>query len=344
MIRRAGGEIRLAPTIRDVAAAAGVSTATVSRAFGRPDLLRPATVARVRAVADELGYLPNVVARALSTGRHGNIALVVPDIANPFFPPLMRGAQQAADAAGYCMFLGDSDENSAREDVLLEKFGRQVGGFVLASPRMSAARIRGHAERRPIVLVNRDIATIPRVLLDTASGVTAAVEHLADLGHRRIAYVSGPPGSWANQQRRHAVRRSGAAHGLEVVTVAARRPSYAAGVGCVPVLRTSGVSAVVAFDDVMAQGILAGLSDAGVAVPEEFSVVGCDDVLAATTSPRLTTVSGPTAEAGRAAVELLLRGLAHDDVRDARVVLDTRLILRATTGPRARARRQRRSP
>src|ERR1700709_1958619 len=104
-----------APTISDVAKAAGVSTATVSRAFSRPDMLREDTVAQIRSIADQLGYLPNPMARALSTGRQGNIAIVVPDIANPFFPPLLRAAQAAADTAGYSVFLGDSDEDPARE-------------------------------------------------------------------------------------------------------------------------------------------------------------------------------------------------------------------------------------
>jgi len=329
------------PTIREVAEAAGVSRATVSRAFTRPDLLRPETVERVREVAARLGYTPNVVARALSTGRYATIALVVPDIANPFFPPLMRGAQQAADAAGYSVVLGDSDESPAREDVLLTKFAHQVEGVVLASTRMPSARVREHATRRPLVLVNRDIPGVPRVLIDSASGMAQAVEHLADLGHRRLAYVSGPASSWSNQQRRRAVRRVAAARGLEVATVQASRPTYAAGIECTSALLAARVTAVVAFDDAVAQGILAGLSAAGVAVPDDVSVVGCDDVVADTTTPPLTAVSAPTRMAGQLAVEVLLRILGDDDVADPRHVLDSELIVRATTGPAPRTRRRR---
>ncbi|MGW5358772.1 LacI family DNA-binding transcriptional regulator [Actinopolymorpha pittospori] len=321
------------PTIREVAEAARVSRATVSRAFSRPDLLRPETVAHVRAVATRLGYTPNVVARGLSTGRYATIALVVPDIANPFFPPLVRGAQRAADAAGYGVFLGDSDEDPEREDALLARFTGQVEGIVLASSRLDAALVRRHAERRPVVLVNRDLEGIPRVLIDPTGGISAAVDHLTDLGHRRIAYVSGPQPSWAHQQRRRALRRAVAARpGLELVTVAARRPTYDSGIACVPTLLATGVSAAVAFDDVLAQGMLAGLAAAGIAVPKHFSVVGCDDVVAATTAPPLTTVSAQTGEAGRAAVELLLAVLGNADVRDARYVLDTHLVIRSSTG------------
>src|SRR5215470_3528997 len=120
-----------APTISDVAKAAGVSTSTVSRAFSRPEMLLEETVAQVRSVATQLGYLPNPMARALSTGRQGNIAIVVPDIANPFFPPLLRAAQTTADAAGFSVFLGDSYEDPARELRLVNKLVMQVEGFIL---------------------------------------------------------------------------------------------------------------------------------------------------------------------------------------------------------------------
>ena len=157
-------------TIADVATAAGVSRATVSRAFGRPGMLRQETVEHVLTVAGRLGYTPNRVAQALSTGRFANLAVVVPDIANPFFPPLIRAAQGRADRAGYAVFLGDADEDPDREDVLLRQLGTQVEGFVLASSRMADDLIQAHAERRPLVLINRDVPGIPRVLIDTTRG------------------------------------------------------------------------------------------------------------------------------------------------------------------------------
>ncbi len=324
------------PTIGDVAAAAGVSRATVSRAFGRPRMLRPETVEHVRGVAARLGYTPNRVAQALSTGRFGNLAVVVPDIANPFFPPLIRAAQGRADQAGFAVFLGDADEDPDREDVLLRQLGTQVEGFVLASSRMTGEQIREHAARRPLVLVNRDVPGIPRVLIDTTRGVTEAVDHLAGLGHRSIAYLSGPAGSWSNTERKKAVRRAALRRGLEVRTLAARRPTFEEGRRSVVALLASGVSAVVAFDDLVAQGVLAGLAEQGVAVPAAFSVVGCDDVLAARVYPPLTTVSARSAEAGTAAVELLTGRLASGAaMADTRLLLDTSLVVRATTGPPA---------
>src|SRR5882762_5134519 len=187
---------REAPTISQVAEAAGVSRATVSRAFTRPDMLSADTVRRVMGIAEKIGYVPNHTARALSTGRYGNVALVVPDVANPFFPPLIRAAQTEAEKLDFCVFLGNSDENPDQEEKLVSRFSTQVEGFILASSRLSEERIRFQAARRPLVLINRDIKGIPRVLMDSGVGVAETVDHLAGLGHKRIAYISGPKSSW----------------------------------------------------------------------------------------------------------------------------------------------------
>ena len=317
-------------TINQVAAAAGVSKSTVSRAFSRPEMITAETVAHVMEVAKKLGYVPNHTARALSTGRAGTVAIVVPDIANPFFPPLIRGAQAAADQAGFSLLLGDSDEDPTREDVLVSKFGPQTDGIVLASSRMTEEQIRAHAERRPLVLINRDVEGLPRVLIDTATGIAAAVEHLAELGHQHIVYVSGPTSSWSNTERRRAVRAAGRRLGLKISAVAARRSTYEAGVQRVEEILGSGASAAIAFDDLLAQGILAGLATRGISVPTQFSVIGCDDVLAATTYPPLTTVSAHGGDAGRNAVDLLVSSLDGNQA-DVRRVLSTSLVLRSTT-------------
>lgn len=325
-----------APTIHEIAEEAGVSRATVSRAFTRPELLRPDTVERVRDIAQRLGYVPNRAARGLSTGRHGNIAVIVPDIANPFFPPLIRAAQSVADSADFCVFLGDSNEDAAREDVLLATLAPQVEGFVLASSRLPDERIVAHAAQRRLVLINRDVKGIPRVLIDSSSGVRAAVEHLVAAGHQHIAYLAGPPGSWSNQQRRRAVRQATSRLETQLSIIASHRPSFTEGVDAVTALLDTGATAVIAFDDLMAHGLLAGLAERGVSVPEQISVVGCDDVLGAMTFPPLTTVSNRGIEAGRAAVSILIDAANSDaggEANEVRYVLDTELVVRATTGP-----------
>lgn len=319
------------PTMIDVAKAAGVSKSTVSRAFTQPEMLGSETVARILEIARQVGYVPNHTARALSTGRYGNVALLIPDVTNPFFPPLIRAAQMAADRADLCVLLGNSDENWRQEDKLVDRFLGQVDGLLLVASRLSEERIRAHAARRPLVLVNRDVKGIPRVLIDSGEGVGEAMAHLAGLGHKRIAYVSGPASSWSNQQRRTAVRQGARDHHLHVDVVAARVASYESGRAVVPNILATSATAAIAFDDVTAHGIMTGMADSGVSVPAQFSVIGCDDVLGAATYPSLTTVSTRSEEAGQAAMSLLIDLLKSRAVGDARVALDTHLVARGTT-------------
>ncbi len=322
------------PTISEVAALAGVARSTVSRAFSQPDRLTRETVARVLNVAKQLGYTPNPVAQALSTGRSRNIALVVPDVANPFFPPLIRAAQRRAEEFDLCVFLGDSDEKPEREGQLLERFANQVDGVVLVSSRLSDEQIRSYAQRLPLVLINRDIDNILRVLIDSGTGIEEAVQHLADLGHRQVAYVSGPATSWSNAQRRTAIRSAAQRHGVEVTSISANRSTHESGRKAAERIVASGATACVAFDDLLAQGILAGLAELSVRVPHDISVIGCDDVLGSTTSPALTTVSNHCVAAGEAAISLLADGIGDAAELDVRHVLKTHLVVRESTSRR----------
>lgn len=324
---------KASPTIRLVAREAGVSQATVSRAFSQPELLTPATIEKVLSTAKNLGYVPNQVARALSTGRAGNIALILPDVADSFFSSLVRGAQAQAYKRGYATFIGDSDETGYLEDVLITKLAAQVDGFVLASPRIEEKLIRKHIGRKPIVVVNRDLDGIARVLVDTVPAFTSAVNLLASHGHRTIAYVGAPASSWASQQRAKAVSAAGAALGLRVVQIAGGRPNHEAGRACVDELLKEGVTAALTVGDVVAQGIMAGLSERGLVVPRDFSVVGCDDIIASTTYPPLTSVNAFSALAGANAVDLLLDGLANPPSPTDSQVITGELVIRGTTGP-----------
>jgi LacI family transcriptional regulator len=296
-------------------------------------MLRGETVAQVRAFADQLGYLPNPMARALSTGRQGNIAIVVPDIANPFFPPLLRAAQATADKAGFSVFLGDSDEDPARELRLVNKLVMQVEGFILASPRMQNKRILELAQRQPVVLINRDTAGLPRVLIDPVAGIDAAVEHLASFGHKSIVYISGPAASWSDQQRRLAVELASARHKIRIKSVPARHPSFDAGREVTERVLELDATAAITFDDFVAHGLLSGFAEKGIIVPRDFSVIGCDDVLGASTYPSLTSVSARCDEAGRMAADLLLGVLQTGKRGDVRCLLETWLMIRGTTGP-----------
>ena len=293
-------------TIQEVAREAGVDRSTVSRVFNQPELLRKETVLKVKSVARKLGYSPNSAARALRTGRNENIALIVPDLTNPFMPPIAHAVQKEAAKLGYCVFIGNADEDPSHEEDLLLRFSDQVAGAVLASPRSDQATIEALAASIPLVLINRDVASVPRVLIDAGLGMAKAVAHLAAKGHARIAYISGPPQSWANEQRLRSVEDAASKHGIALEVVAAGTASFTSGVEVVDRLLSAGPSACIAFDDVLAQGICYGLTQRDVSVPQDMSVIGCDDIAG---FPRLTTVSSPSTEAGRKAVELLIQSL-----------------------------------
>lgn len=323
------------PTISQVAQAAGVARSSVSRAFNNPRMLGQETVQRILRIAGEIGYVPDRTARALSTGRKGNLAVIVPDIANPFFPPVIQAAQAHADRLDLCVFLGSTGEDPRQEDRLAERFASQVDGLILVSSRLPEDRILHHAAQCPLVLVNRDVVGIPRVLIDSGQGVAQAIAHLAALGHRRVLYLGGPRHSWSNRQRLTAARQAARDLDVEITTLRARMPTHEAGREAAGQILASGVTAVVAFDDLLAQGVMAGLAERNVEVPSRISVVGCDDVLGAATYPALTTVSNRSTEAGERAMALLLGVLAARGLDDARFVLGTSLVVRASTAPPA---------
>jgi LacI family transcriptional regulator len=325
----------MAVTIKDVARAAGVSPATVCRALSTPDLVRAATCDRVRRAAAELGYSPNRAARGLITGRTGNLGLIVPDLGNPFFPGVVKGIQARAREADYAVFLADTDEDPAAEVQLVRTLAKQVDGIVLCSPRMGERELRDVAAQSPLVMLNRRIGRIPSVTVANGDGMRQAVTHLTALGHRRIAYVAGPRASWSNRERVRGLRTVVAAAGAELVEVGPVQPQFDGGVAAADPVLAAGVTAVIAYNDVIALGLLSRFTARGIAVPAAISVIGFDDIaLAAMVHPSLTTVGLPMESCGRAGVDLLL-GLLQDPARHAttRRELGTQLMVRASTGP-----------
>ncbi|MFC7589322.1 LacI family DNA-binding transcriptional regulator [Nonomuraea antimicrobica] len=314
-------------TIRDVARASGVHVSTVSRTFSAPHLVNAATRTRVLSVAEELGYRPNRAARALTTGRTHNLGLIVADLANPFFPPLIKAAHAAARQRDYHLFVADTDEEPAAEEELALAFSKQVDGLVLCSPRSSGRTLERLAERVPVVVVNRRLRGVPTVLMDVGHGAGLAVEHLAGLGHTRVALVSGPAGSWTSDEIRTA---AGQVPGVEVVVVGPNAPTERGGHAAAARVRDSGATGVLAYNDLVAIGLIEGLGELGLSVPQDVSVVGIDDIVPGRLSrPKLTTVAMPTAAAGRLAVDLLIQGVS------ATTSLETRLVIRdSTAAPR----------
>lgn len=323
----------MASTIRDVAREAGVSQSTVSRALSMPELVNPATRARVQSAASQLAYHPNRAARGLITGRTGNLGLIVPDLSNPFFSSVVKGVQSTAHTSDHSVFIADTDEEASAEAQLLRALAKQVDGIVLCSPRSPDDELAEVGLDTPVVLMNRRVPGFPGVTVDNADGMRQAVTHLSALGHRRIAYVAGPKVSWSNAERERGLRAAVETTGTELVETGYFPPQFAGGVAAADLVLASGATAVIAYNDVIALGLLSRLGARGVSVPAQISVVGCDDIaMSSMTHPSLTTVSVPKRQAGRATVALLLSLLADGDPTSRQRELPTQLIVRATTG------------
>jgi len=322
-------------TIRDVARASGVHISTVSRAFSAPHLVNAETRTKVLETAEKLGYRPNRAARALITGRTHNIGLIVADIANPFFPPLIKAAEREARLRDYHIFVADSNEDPAVEEELVHALAKQVDGILLVSPRLANSVIEALSREAALVVVNRQVPGLPSVVMDVGHGARAAVEHLVGLGYKKIGFLGGPRGSWTNREIRKAVTsapqvRTGE---VEIGVLGPNAPTEDGGIAAAEHVQRAGFTAVLAYNDLMAIGLIEGLDRLGVRVPGDVSVVGIDDIaLSRLTRPRLTTVANPTAAAGRAAVDMLLQ---HGDDRrtTAQVSLATDLVIRDSTGP-----------
>lgn len=324
-----------AATIHDVAALAGVSASTVSRALARPERVNVVTRERVLTAAAKLGYVPNPQARSLLTGKTSRIALMVPDITNPFFFGLIRGAQRHAAAARYTQLLVDTDESPEVEARYLKELGKSVDGFVLAAPRMSDDALLKASREVRLVVVNREVPAVPGLVIDTAAAMSQLVEHLASLGHRDLVYLSGPPTSWSNERRWRAVQLVCRRLGLRVRRLGPFRPTLAAGAAAADVAVHAGATGVLAFNDLIAIGVLTRLAERGVDVPGRMSIVGCDDIFGASfCQPPLTTLTSPVEEAGRVAVDMLLDQLTIRATGPRLAVrMPAVLTVRGSTGP-----------
>ncbi len=328
-------------SIHAVAARAGVSVATVSRSLTAPRTVRENTRARVLVAAAELGYEPNRAARGLITGRTGNIGVIAPDLGNPYFHAVLKGAQARAREADYAVFVADGQEDAGEEEALIRAMGKQVDGIVLCSSRLAPDTLARLDPTPTLVLLNRRVPGRPSVVVDSAGGICLAVRHLAELGHVRCAFVAGPRRSWSNRERLRGLRACTRAVGAELVTIGPVAPQFTSGAAAADRVLETGATAVLAYNDLVAVGVLSRLAELGVRVPDELSVVGFDDIpLAAMVTPPLTTVAAPTELAGRVAVEALLDRLQDGAAQRPAAVqrLPTTLVVRSSTAAPALTR------
>ena len=329
-----------APTIYDVARAAGVATSTVSRAFSKPGRVGESTRTHVLRVARQLGYEPNPHARALTSRRTQTIAMVVSDITNPHFFELIRGAEMRAKAAAYTLVLVNAEESPRMEFEQVRRLSRSVDGFLLAASRQPDENVVKWAADLPVVMINRRVPGLPSVVLELTEGCRQMVAHLASLGHTSVVYLAGPSNSWMAASRWAAISQAATEQGLTAERVGPYTPTVASGGAAADAAVRTGATAFIAHNDLLAMGVMRRLADRSVRVPDDVSVVGFDDIFASELcTPRLTTLGGAHANVGRAAVEILLEAIAapRDQRLSPQIVLPSELVLRDSTGTPAAA-------
>nr|WP_201471081.1 LacI family DNA-binding transcriptional regulator [Microbacterium hydrocarbonoxydans] len=324
-----GGPSARRPTIYDIAQRVGLNPSTVSRALNKPGRTNAATEEKIRAAAAELGYRANPMARALPTGRSGTYAIVLPDITNPVHFELIRGVEQVARAGGFTLIISETEGAAEIEHETIETLQACVDGLLVVASRLGDSELAALAAVKPIVAANHASPSLPSVIPDLVMGLTAAVEHLHDLGHRSVAYL-GLGGVQINRARWDLTLDLAAARDISVVEITVDAPTVDAGADALRRVRASGVTAVLAYNDLVAHGLLRAARAAGLTLPEAFSVIGFDDIFSAELAvPALSTLRSPLREIGTRAMQTLI-----DPERNripSKVVLPLELIVREST-------------
>src|SRR6266568_7310823 len=343
-VQRRGAPMAEPVTLRDVAARAGVHPATASRALNPETrlLVREETARRVLEAAEVLGYHPNPVARSLRTRRSHTVGVLIPDLNNPLFPPMVRGLEDRLAAAGYVALIGNTDSDDQREQMVFEQMrARHVDGMVLATAHLSDPLLAEAARTGlPVVLVNRMAQdhSLPSVSVDNESGMRMAVAHLIAQGHRRIAHIAGPQEVSTGLYRYRGFVSAMEAHGLAAdpsMIQIAKAFSIEEGLRCTRMLLDrGGCTAVAAANDMLAVGCFAALDEAGLSCPADLSVVGFNDMpFIDRMRPPLTTIRFPHYQVGTEAAQLLLE-LISDGSGPVKVLyLAPELVVRGSTAP-----------
>jgi LacI family transcriptional regulator len=326
-------------SIYDVAQRAGVSPATVSR-FLRGQRVR--SEAAIREAIDELGYWPTAAARSLRSGVHYAIAVVVPDVTNPFFAALVKGIESVFRPGPYSVFLANTEESSEIEDAVLADIVRRVDGIILApATEQEETPLRVREAGTPVVFVDRELAggEFDSVTVDNFGGAHEAVTHLLSLGHERIGLVSGPLNTTPGRARHAGAMAALEAYGVEIQPEYCKVADFRERGGHDAMLQLLALlerpTAVFCANNFMTIGALKALNSMRVKVPDEMSIVGFDDLdLATLLDPPLTVIERPTVEQGILAAHLLQTRLADRRAgTPQRVVLPTRLLARGSSAP-----------
>jgi LacI family transcriptional regulator, galactose operon repressor len=337
--------VRAAVTIREVARLAEVHPGTVSRALNEQTraLVNQETAQRVLQAAAQLGYRPNPIARGLKTNRSYTVGVLIPDLTNPLFPPIMRGVEDRLGDAGYTLLIVNTDNDADRERSQMEAMrARQVDGFIAATARLDVELLgEAAAGGAPLVLVNRSLedASVPSVTVDDRAGIGLAVDHVAGLGHRIVGHVAGPQNVSTGHRRYlgflEAMSRSGLPARADQVTFVNAFTETEGTRACLELMaQKPRVTAIVAANDRLALGCYDALEQLGLRCPEDVSIVGFNDMpFVDRLRPPLTTVRVPQREIGTVAADLLLKQLSGDAPHQEQILLEPLLVVRSSTGP-----------
>ena len=337
------------PSVKDVAAAAGVSLGTVSNVMNRPEVVSARTRERVERAMSELGFVRNESARQLRAGTSRTLAYVMLDGTNPFFHDVAQGIELAADEADLSLFICNSNSRPAREEVHLDRLLQQRVQGILITPVNPDAPHLGDLARRgvPLVIVDRVSAddNCCSVAVDDVLGGRIAVEHLAEQGHTRVAFIGGPDSLGQVRERLQGAREIWAELGnaredlihlpTDALTVAEGRSAGERLAG-LPARRRP--TAAFCANDLLALGLLQQSIGAGLRVPDDLAIVGFDDIeFAAAAAVPLTSVRQPRQELGRAAAQLVLDEATNPDHIHQQLSFTPELVARASTVSRGRA-------
>jgi DNA-binding LacI/PurR family transcriptional regulator len=334
-------------SIREVAHAAGVSTATVSHVINNTRYVSEEVRARVLGAVERCGYYPNAHARSLASGRSNIFGLVISDISNPFFPELVKSIETTAFERGYDVVLSNTNYDPERASHYVRRLiERKVAGVAVMTSELDAELV-GELARRDVSVVFLDLGAsgkhMSNLRVNYESGIDEGVQHLVSLGHRRIAFVGGPAHLRSAARRLEAFRKSMRRYLPDAPFEVYNGDFKLEGgrrAACEMLAAREKPTAVVAANDMMALGVLVELRAAGLSIPRDVSVVGFDDIaFAALSDPQLTTVCLPRIELGRRAVEALMMTIEHPDQRGVEIDIPTYLLVRGSTAP-ARAPRQ----
>ncbi|MGI5430759.1 LacI family DNA-binding transcriptional regulator [Streptomyces sp. CA-179760] len=324
----------MAPTLTEVAKRANVALSTASRAFSDPQRLGPATLRKVLDAAHQVGYEPPPPRPVEMPTDTATVAVIVPDIANPVFGTFVKAAQAQGWHRRQTIVLADTDFDPDHEREVIAHLSARSAGLVVCSPRLDAEEVLDLCGETPVVLVNRETTTADCVLADATDGLRQALDYLTALGHRHIAYVQGSQHSWSNSHRVDLARARAERSGVELEVLGWQSETVAGGTAAAAGVRACGATAVIAHNDLVALGVIAGARQLGVRVPEDLSVMGIDDMpLAATSYPSLTSIAVPMDRAGSLSLEMLAPSMSGERQDPRTLRLPTQLVVRGSTGP-----------